>query len=263
MIFSAISDAILNSDALKNNEGDEANVTWKALVKDLNYSEDGDDNTNVLRRRWVLGSMEWMSGKNGSKQNDKELFDYTDDEWEYIWSTMMEDGAWAVPDIKDSLGNNKKANFAPEIMIKFIAHDIRCHIIICDLLLDTVHFLSANHVQDGNVAFDSPLIIYYTGTHYQAVFQKDHEFFIQYAKELEQMSRFPESSPDMSTFPTDQSQVSRNPCLIPKGCSGTSKNQDKTEVSSESPWIESKGKTRKKSKDIVEEKITNKQKGKA
>ena len=70
MIFSAISDAILNSDALKNNEGDEANGTWKALLKDLNNFEDEDDNANVLRRRWVLGSMEWMSGKNGSKQND-------------------------------------------------------------------------------------------------------------------------------------------------------------------------------------------------
>ena len=110
MIFSAISDSILNNDALKNNEGDEANGTWTTLPKEMNYFEDEDNNTDDLRRRWVLGAMEWMSGKNGSKQNDKELFDYTDDEWEYIWSTMMEDGAWAVPDIKDSLGNKRKGN---------------------------------------------------------------------------------------------------------------------------------------------------------
>ena len=46
-----------------------------------------------------------MSGGNDSKQNDKELFGYSDEEWNYIWETMLEDGAWAVPSIKDDFGN--------------------------------------------------------------------------------------------------------------------------------------------------------------
>ena len=57
-----------------------------------------------LRTRLVLGASEYMAGANGSKQNDKDLFDYTDDEWDYIWSTMLENGSWAVPSIKDDWG---------------------------------------------------------------------------------------------------------------------------------------------------------------
>ena len=85
-----------------------------------------------MRRRFVLGAAEWMAGGNGSKQNDKQLFDYTDTDWEFIWMTMLEDGAWAVPSIKDSQGNVRKANFAPEILIKYIAHELKCHIIVFD-----------------------------------------------------------------------------------------------------------------------------------
>ena len=46
-----------------------------------------------LRTRWVTGAAEWMSGRNGSKQNDKGIFGYSDEEWSYIWTTMIEDGA--------------------------------------------------------------------------------------------------------------------------------------------------------------------------
>ena len=138
-----------------------------------------------LRRRFVLGASEYMAGANGSKQNDKALFEYTDDEWEFIWMSMLEDGAWAVPSIKDDEGKTVKANFAPEILIKFIAHDIRCHIVVFDLLLNTVQFLSGNHVKTDNVEFESPLLIYSTGCHFQSVLPADHEYFINYARTLE------------------------------------------------------------------------------
>ena len=89
-----------------------------------------------LRNRFVLGASEWLAGKYGSKRNDKNILDYTDDEWAYIWSTMLEDRAWAVPPIKDNFGNIIKQNFAPEMMIKFIAHVLKCHIVVFDLLLE-------------------------------------------------------------------------------------------------------------------------------
>ena len=144
-----------------------------------------DNHTMYLRNRFVLGASEWLAGKYGSKRNDKNILDYTDDEWAYIWSTMLEDRAWAVPPIKDNFGNIIKQNFAPEMMIKFIAHDLKCHIVVFDLLLDRIQFVSGNHLKSNNVVFDSPLLMYTTGSHFQCVMQQDHEYFIQYAKELE------------------------------------------------------------------------------
>ena len=138
-----------------------------------------------LRRRFVLGAADWMAGNNGSMQNDKLLLGYSDADWEYIWMTMLEDGAWAVPGIKDANGNLVKENYAPEILIKYIAHDLRCHIIVFDLVLDSIQFISGNHLKVDNVVFDSPLLIYSTGSHFQAVLPEDHEFFIKYAKDLD------------------------------------------------------------------------------
>ena len=84
----------------------------------------------------------------------------TDDEWDYIWSTMIENGAWAVPSIKDETGAVIKENYAPEIMIKFIAHELKCNIIVFDLQLDRIQFISGNHIMSNNVIFDSPLLLY-------------------------------------------------------------------------------------------------------
>ena len=181
----AIADGVLNNDAFKHCEGEHKNENWTELVKDLKFYEDIDDHTMYLRRRFVLGAAESMAGRNGSKQDDKALFEYTDDEWEYIWSTMLENGAWAVPSIKDDKGNSIKANFAPEILIKFIAHELKTHIIVFDLQLNRVQFLSGNHVRRNNVVFDSPLLIYATGGHFQSVLQEDHDYFVNYAKQLE------------------------------------------------------------------------------
>ena len=175
----------MNNDAFKNNEGDTRNETWTNLLREFQFFENMDDHIMYLRRRFVLGAAEWMAGQNGSKQNDKLLFEYTDSQWEYIWMTMLDDGAWAVPGIKDDLGNTVKANDAPEILIKFIAHELKCHIIVFDLVLNRIQFLSGNHVKSGNVVFDSPLLIYSTGGHFQSVFQTDHEYFVKYAKQLD------------------------------------------------------------------------------
>ena len=189
-LIHAIADSILNNDALKHNGAEQLNKTWCNLLHELHFFEETEDHTMFLRTRWAMGAADWMSGGNDSKQNDKELFNYSDEEWSYIWATMLEDGAWAVPSIKDDFGNTTKENQAPEIFIKYIAHDLKCHIIIFDLMLGQIQFCSANHVKDNNVLFESPLLLYSTGGHFQAVFQKDHEHFINYAKELEEPGNY-------------------------------------------------------------------------
>ena len=182
---SAIINGLQDNDAFKHVSGDNLNESWVTLMKDLKFWEGMDDHVMYLRRRWVLGSFEWMSGMHNSKSNDKMVLDYTDDEWTFIWSTMI-DGALAVPDIKDDFGNILKHNYAPELFIKFLAHDLHCNIIIFDMLLDQIQFFSGNHLKSHNVVFKSPLLLYYTGSHYQSVFQRDHDFFITFSKKLEQ-----------------------------------------------------------------------------
>ena len=184
-LFHAISDGILNNEALKHNGNDTSNKIWTEVLQDLKFFGNEDNHIMYLRTRFVLGASELMAGCNGSKQNDKVLFDYTDQEWQHIWMTILEDGAWAVPSIKDNAGKTIKENWAPEILIKYIAHELKCHIIVFDLLLDTVQFISGNHVKDNNVVFDSPLLMYSTGGHFQSVYQQDQEFFIKYARDLE------------------------------------------------------------------------------
>ena len=143
------------------------------------------DHIGFLRRRLVIGASEWLAGNHGSKENDKEKLGYTDKEWQLIWSLMMEDGAWALPSLKDEYGNFVKDNHAPELLIKFAAHDFQCHIIVFDLQLNRIQFCSGNHLKNNNVIFDSPLILYATGSHFQSVFQKDHTFFINLSNKLE------------------------------------------------------------------------------
>jgi hypothetical protein len=77
------------------------NETWCKLIHDLKFFGDSEDHIMFLRTRWVLGAAEWMSGGQDSKQNDKDNLGYSDEEWNFIWNTMIEDGAWAVPSVKD------------------------------------------------------------------------------------------------------------------------------------------------------------------
>ena len=144
-----------------------------------------------MRKIFVLGAKEWMAGKNGSKQNDKLLLGYSDMEWDYIWTTMLTDGAWSVSPLRDEEGKIVKENDAPEILIKYIAHVLMCNIIVFDLKLKRIQFLSGNHVKDNNVVFQSPLLLYNTGGHFQSVMQKDHEYFIRLARMLEAEHEIP------------------------------------------------------------------------
>ena len=50
------------------------------------------------------------------------MFGYSDLEWDWIWASMIEDGAWAVPPLRDESGNIVKENHAPELLIRFVAH---------------------------------------------------------------------------------------------------------------------------------------------
>ena len=215
------------------------NENWTELVRDLQFYEDIDDHIMYLRRRLVQGAAESMAGRKGSKRNDKLLLEYSNSEWEYIWSTMLEDGAWAVPSIKDSKGNTIKANFAPEILIKFIAHELKTHIIVFDLLLNRVQFLSGNHVKDNNVIFDSPLLIYATGGHFQSLLPKDHEYFVSYANQLEAEhdisdSELPPRSPMGQSHqnpPNNAESVSTIPPSKEKRCEKNEKNYKQKKTS--------------------------------
>ena len=175
----------MENDAFKHNRGELHNETWTNLLLDLGLFDESEDKTMELRRRFVFGAADWLAGNNGSLRNDKEILGYTDQQWEFIWNTMLEDGAWAVPGITDDQGNIIKENDAPELLIKYIAHDLRCHIIVFDLVLDRIQFVSGSHFKQNNVVFDSPLLLYATGSHFQSVFQYDHELFIRLARELE------------------------------------------------------------------------------
>ena len=170
---------------MKHNKGEQPNKSRTQLLKVLNLDGDFNSNTSTLRTNWVLGASESLAGKNGSKINYKDSLGFTDDEWSFIWSTMLEDGAWSVSSIKDNTGKVVKENFAPEMFINYIAHAIRCHIIVFDLKLDRVQFCSANNLKDNNLAFDSPLLLYATGSHFQSVLPKNQKFFAVYAKQLE------------------------------------------------------------------------------
>ena len=184
-MFLAICDGILNNDAFKHNSRDANNNTWTQLLKEFKFYSEIENHVQHLRERFVLGAADWLAGNNGSLRNDKEILGYGDNEWHYIWMTMIKDGAWAVPAIKDSNGKIIKENHAPELLIKFIAHDLKCHIIVFDLLLNRIQFVSGNHLRLQNVIFESPLLMYATGGHFQAVFPDDHDFFINYARQLE------------------------------------------------------------------------------
>ena len=96
LLIIAITDGIMENEAFKHKRGDLLNETWTQLLLDLGLFDENEDQTMDLRRRFVLGAADWLAGNNGSLRNDKEILGYTDTQWEYIWNTMLVDGAWAV-----------------------------------------------------------------------------------------------------------------------------------------------------------------------
>ena len=124
-LIHAIADFMSNEVVMKRRH-----ILSVNLSRDLQVYNMSGNNSLILRKRWVFGASQWLAGKHGSLQNLKEIFQYTDDQWTFVWSCLMHDKAWNVPQIKDKAGNILKENFGPEMLIKYIAHDIRCHIIV-------------------------------------------------------------------------------------------------------------------------------------
>ena len=179
-------DGVLHNEAFRHIHGENNLESWTRLLQEFKFFGEmsTDDHVKYLRKKCVLGASEWLSGMHGSKVNDKMDLGYSDHEWTTIWNLLLEDGAWAMPSLKDKHGNPIKENYAPEMLIKFLAHELKTHIIVFDLHLDTIQFCSANHLKSGNIVFESPVLLYATGNHFQAVFPKDHEYFIENWKAL-------------------------------------------------------------------------------
>ena len=249
----------MNNDAFKHNGSDGETGTWTQLLKNLRIFDncfEESEHLRFLRNKWVLGASEWLAGKHGSNANDKTLLGYTDDEWNFIWSTMIEDKAWAVPPIRSKDGKFLKENNSPEMFIKFIAHDLQCNIVVFDLFNNTVQICSGNILKPNNVKFDSPLLLYTTGSHFQSVVPKDHEFFVQYANEL---CRGIESSTEDHTFqkkcgiPTQTSQEIPLPNQQSKPPSGAERKRKSRESwSAERKQEEAKKEKNKDKKKLIE-----------
>ena len=175
----------------------------------------------------VLGASQWLSGMHGSKENDKVKFGYSEREWELIWSMMEEDGVWDVPSLKDNNGKFLKENLAPEMLIRYAAHELKSHIIFVDLRLWRIQFCSGNFLRDKNVVFESPLILYATGNHFQSVFQTNHEYFIQLAQQLDREAT---EEPDRNLNQTqDLSEEETSKKVDPNKHNISKKRQEKTE----------------------------------
>ena len=182
----ALLNGIINNDAFRQIRYEERQETWTKLLQKLQIYSGRTDPVTNLRRTLVLGASEWLSGMHGSKENEMLKFGYSSMQWEIIWSTMFENGVWNVPGFRDGEGNLLKENLGPEMLIRYAAHEIKCHIVVIDLQLSRIQFCSGNFLGDNNVIFESPLILYATGNPFQSVFQIDHEYWIRFAKEQDE-----------------------------------------------------------------------------
>ena len=92
------------ADGVNNILGAELTISQNEHLENLgfNHIQYIPEHIKNLRTTFVLEASEWLAGKHGSTKNEKLQFGYTDKEWEWIWSSMIEDGAWAVPALTDS-----------------------------------------------------------------------------------------------------------------------------------------------------------------
>ena len=120
----AIADGVMNNDAFKHCKGEDKNKNQITIVKDLKLFENMDD--HAMYSFW--GKRFWVE-------------------------VLLVHNTWKWG-VSNSL---HKANFAPKILIKCIAHQLNIHIIVFDLKLNSVQFLYGNHVRINNVVFDSLL----------------------------------------------------------------------------------------------------------
>ena len=218
-------DGFKNNDGIKHSGDEKMIETWSKSLHEIKVYDNLThlEHIQYLRHRFVIGASSWLAGENGSSDNDKDVLGYSNSQWEFIWSTMAEDGAWAVPNICDDAGNILMRNWAPELMIKYIAHDLKCHIIVFDLQLGIVQFCSGNRLKEDNVVYESPLLLYSTGSHFQSVVPLDHDYFIGYAKK-EEYARLPKkcTEPRQAPFPRDlrSGSLTRNIPSVPDNSSG-------------------------------------------
>ena len=84
-IIIALIDGIKNNEAFRHIKDENNLGAWTGLLKRLELYEDNVCPVDSLRKRLVLGAAEWLSGKNGSKENEMNKFGYTAAEWEWIW----------------------------------------------------------------------------------------------------------------------------------------------------------------------------------
>ena len=99
------------------------------------------------------------------------------------------------------------------MLLKFIAHDLRCHIVVFDLQLGITQFCSANRLKENNVLFDSPLLMYYTGNHFQSVLPNNHASFIDIANGFERETNITTIVPP--NVCSDKMNKA-NSCIIPR-----------------------------------------------
>ena len=136
-----------------------------------------------------------------------------------------------MPALRDTEGNYLKENFAPELLIKYAAHKLKCHIIVFDLQLNRIQFCSGNYLKDENVIFDSPMILYATGGHFQSVFAINHE----YVSQLTNQPEFENRHDSVESHVTSE-EISKTSNLLMEtkmNNKDTENEIDKTEVSNE------------------------------
>ena len=151
----------------------------------LGLSNQDDNKTKVVKMRaaFVQHAEQVLCGREGSSQNLKEIYNYTDTEWVYIWSLLRSPGTWEVPDITDDDGKVVKLNQAPEMMLLAIADYLQADIVVFDLHNKTVQRNLANSCREGNKLWRQPLLLYYNrqGTHYQSLLSQDTEGFVSFS----------------------------------------------------------------------------------
>ena len=89
----AISDGVEENYAFRHTAGDTHHEIWTQLLLDLEFFDEKSNHIMDLRRRFAFGAADWFAGNNGSLRNDKEILGYSDSQWEFIWNTMLVDGA--------------------------------------------------------------------------------------------------------------------------------------------------------------------------
>ena len=99
--FIAIIDGVLYNEAFRHITREDNVESWTQLLKEFKFFGEMSppDHVRYLRKRFVSGASQWLSGMHGSNVNDKINLGYTDQQWTTIWNLLLDDGAWALPSL--------------------------------------------------------------------------------------------------------------------------------------------------------------------